>query len=339
MPKFYKFKMRLIYSIFGLLFITNLHAQYDRIDSLARSCPVDSMQSITQVANYLKSISSTDKEIARSIYTWICENIRYDDKAFNEGTPSAMEPTEILKGKKAVCIGYAILYAELGSLCGIVAEVVTGYSKGYDYIEGYPLEDPDHAWNVVLIDGEFFPLDATWGAGAGETNKKGKLVSKKGFDDQWFLMQPEHAIFTHYAEYLPGLFKSMPAVSLKDFEHLPYLRPSMFTKNLLQPTAFFMQLTSNTYLFAPEVYDIPFEIKHSEVPHQLALKNKKSIKIEITTNAVPSIYVVDQNNQFTALKNDGGVFRLTYKPEVSGELKIVVQNDQHYYTLYQYEVR
>jgi hypothetical protein len=69
------------------------------------------------------------------------------------------------------------------------------------------------------------------------------------------------------------------------------------------------------------------------------LKHKKPIQIEITTNAVPSIYVVDQNDQYTALKNDGGVFRLSYKPEVSGELKIVVQNDQHYYTLYQYEVR
>jgi hypothetical protein len=331
--------MRLFTTLFSLFIITHLHGQYDRIDALARKCPVDSMQTLTQVANYLKSISSTDKEIARSIYTWICENIRYDDKAFNEGTCSAMEPNEILKGKKAVCIGYAILYTELASLCGIVAEVVTGYSKGYDYIEGYPIEEPDHAWNIVLIDGEFYPLDVTWGAGAGETNKKGKLVSTKGFDDQWFLMQPEHAIFTHYAEYLPGLFKSIPAVSLKDFEHLPKLSPSMFTKNLLQPTPFFVQLTSKTHLFAPEVYDIPFEIKHSEVPHQLVLKNKKPIQIEIATNAVPSIYVVDQNDQYTALKNDGGVFRLSYKPEVSGELKIVIQNDQHYYTLYQYEVR
>jgi hypothetical protein len=69
------------------------------------------------------------------------------------------------------------------------------------------------------------------------------------------------------------------------------------------------------------------------------LKNKKPIQIEITTNAVPSIYVVDQNDQYIALKNVGGVFRLTYKPELTGELKIVVQNDQHYYTLYQYEVR
>lgn len=331
--------MRLFYSIFGLLFITNLHAQYDRIDSLARRCPVDSMQSLTQVANYLKSISSTDKEIARSIYTWICENIRYDDKSFNEGTSSAMEPMQILKGKKAVCIGYAILYKELGSLCGIVAKVVTGYSKGYDYTEGYPIEEPDHAWNIVLIEGEFFPLDATWGTGAGEINKKGKLVSTKGFDDQWFLMQPEHAIFTHYPENPLELHKLVPNISLQDFEQLPNIRPAIFTKNLLQPDVFFTQLTSKAYLFAPKVYDIPFNITHAEVPHQLVLRNKKSILIEIKTNAVPSIYVVDQNDKYTALKNDGGIFHLTYKPDVTGELKIVMQNDQHYYTLYQYDVR
>jgi hypothetical protein len=331
--------MRLFYSIFGLLFITNLHAQYGRIDSLARRCPLDSMQSLTQVANYLKSISSTDKEIARSIYTWICENIRYDDKAFNERTTSTLEPTQILKEKKAVCIGYAILYKELGSLCGIVAKVVIGYSKGYDYIEGYPIEEADHAWNIVLIDGKFLPLDATWGAGAGVTNKKGKLVSTKGFDDQWFLMQPEHAIFTHYPENPLELYKFDPTISLQDFEHLPNIRPAIFTKNLLQPAVFFTQLISKAYLFAPKVYDPPFEIAHAEVPHQLVLKNKKSIRIEITTNAVPSIYIVDQNDQYTALKNDGGIFSLTYKPEVTGELKIVVQNDQHFYTLYQYEVR
>lgn len=331
--------MRFFSTLFCLLIIANLHAQYDRIDSLARSCPLDSTQSLTQVANYLKSISSTDKEIARSIYTWICENIRYDDKAFNEGTCSAMEPNEILKGKKAVCIGYAILYTELASLCSIMAEVVKGYSKGFGYIDGYPIEEPDHAWNIVLIDGEFYPLDATWGASAGETNKKGKLTTTKGFDDQWFLMQPEHAIFTHYAAYLPNLFKSMPTISLKDFEHLPNLSPALFTKNRLQPTPFFMQLTSKTYLFAPEVYDIPFEISHADVPHQFALKSKKQIQIEIKTKEVQSIYVVDQNDQYMALKNDGGVFRLSYKPEVSGELKIVLQNDQQYYTLYQYEVR
>ncbi len=331
--------MRLLSTLFCLLIATNLHAQYDRIDSLARRCPLDSMQSLTQVANYLKSISSSEKEIARSIYTWICENIRYDDKAFNEGTCSAMEPAAILKGKKAVCIGYAILYKELGSLCGIVSMVVTGYSKGYDYSEGYPIEEPDHAWNIVSIDGIFYPLDATWGAGAGQTNKKGKLVSTKGFDDQWFLMQPEHAIFTHYPENPLELHQLVPAISLQDFEHLPNIRPVIFTKNLLQPAAFFTQLASKAYLFAPDVYDIPFEITQAEVPQQLVLKNKKSIQIQIKTNAVQSIYVVDQNDQYMALKNDGGVFRLTYKPEVTGELKIVLQNDQQYYTLYQYEVR
>ena len=331
--------MRLFSTLFCLISFTSLHAQYNRIDSLARSCPSDSMQSLTQVANYLKSISSSEKEIARSIYTWICENIRYDDKAFNEGTSSATEPAMILKGRKAVCIGYAILFNELGTLCGLESKVVTGYSKGYGYTEGYPIEEPDHAWNIVFIDDVFYPLDATWGAGAGETNKKGKLVSTKGFDEQWFLMQPEHAIFTHYPENPLELHKLIPTISLQDFEHLPNIRPVVFTKNLLQPAVFFTQLASNAYILAPDVYDLPFEVIHADVPHQLVLKNKKTIQIQIETKAVQSIYVVDQNDQYTALKNDGGVFHLNYKPEVSGELKIVLQHDQHYYTLYQYEVR
>jgi hypothetical protein len=79
----------------------------------------------------------------------------------------------------------------------------------------------------------------------------------------------------------------------------------------------------------------------TDMNNEIELKiDYETLKVKLMGKFKKNIKKVDEYMlQYTALKNDGGVFRLSYKPEVSGELKIVVQNDQHYYTLYQYEVR
>lgn len=50
---------------------------------------------------------------------------------------------------------------------GIECQDVPGHSKGIGYRQGQSLKDvkSDHLWNAVLLGGQWFLLDACWGAG------------------------------------------------------------------------------------------------------------------------------------------------------------------------------
>jgi transglutaminase/protease-like cytokinesis protein 3 len=52
-------------------------------------------------------------------------------------------------------------------------EKLDGFAKGFGYKIGEPLSTPNHAWNAVRIDGNWYLLDATWDAGVvGEKSNK-----------------------------------------------------------------------------------------------------------------------------------------------------------------------
>lgn len=55
------------------------------------------------------------------------------------------------------------VYREVGIEC----QEVPGHSKGIGYHQGQSLKNvkSDHLWNAVLLGGQWFLLDACWGAG------------------------------------------------------------------------------------------------------------------------------------------------------------------------------
>ena len=69
-----------------------------------------------------------------------------------------------------VCAGYAIILKELCDRNGIECQYVEGCSKQEDIDKGYLT----HAWNIVKINGNYFPLDLTWNA---SDNVSGKTMS------------------------------------------------------------------------------------------------------------------------------------------------------------------
>ena len=69
-----------------------------------------------------------------------------------------------------VCAGYAVILKELCDRNGIECQYVEGACKKEDYDKGYLT----HAWNIVKINGNYFPLDLTWNAGS---NASGKTMS------------------------------------------------------------------------------------------------------------------------------------------------------------------
>lgn len=100
---------------------------------------------------------------------------------------------------------------------------VKGFAKGYGYRVGSDFEGKNHAWNAVNLDGKWYFLDCTWGAGL--PNAKGEFVYD--FEDYYFLTSPEELVYTHFPESPESQHIEKP-VSKQEFIELPYLWPAFF---------------------------------------------------------------------------------------------------------------
>jgi transglutaminase/protease-like cytokinesis protein 3 len=129
------------------------------------------------------TINLTDDSLKVSeIYFWIVKNIDYDHgfrHRIEGDTTLTQESYNVIKRKKAVCIGYAKLFKTLCELNNIKAYVVEGVVKNK---QGY-VESEGHAWNVVLINKNYYLLDATWGAADGLLQHKYFLMNPSVFSE------------------------------------------------------------------------------------------------------------------------------------------------------------
>ena len=152
------------------------------------------MQSL---AAYLIEPAKNDREKARAIFRWITENIDYNVEVFFKGGSGATNSEDVLKSRKSVCYGYSDLFLSLAREAGLQAVRISGYGKGYGYVPGKNFTGPaNHAWNAVMINGSWYLMDSTWGAGY--VSGDGKYVRR--FDDHFFMTPPSQFIFGHFPE-------------------------------------------------------------------------------------------------------------------------------------------
>ncbi len=96
---------------------------------------------------------------------WVAENMTFD-------LGFVFAPaTEILRDRRATCVGYAILLATLARASGIPSRVVLGYVYALGMFGG-------HAWTEILAGEEWLPLDAAIvNEGAADATRIGILSS------------------------------------------------------------------------------------------------------------------------------------------------------------------
>jgi len=170
--------------------------EFSRIDSHARETPTKYATNVEKLAAYLVKPAKNDFEKVRSFYVWMSENIAYDVELFRRYRPGSslnITPEDVLKSRKAVCQGYADLFTALCNEVGITSHLVPGYSKGFANRNRTDFSTADHAWNAVNIEGKWYLLDATWGAGG--LNDKMQYVAS--FNEKYFLSAPEEFVKDH----------------------------------------------------------------------------------------------------------------------------------------------
>ena len=79
----------------------------------------------------------------------------------------------MLKKKKTLCGEYAQLFKEVCNAVDIEAEVVTGYTQGFDFFETDTLYRAEHAWSVVRVNGQWKLMDLTLASGYVAPRKQG----------------------------------------------------------------------------------------------------------------------------------------------------------------------
>lgn len=207
--------------------INHASRDFESIDLQASRVSAQGL-SVASLARNLAALGSTDAEKARAIFTWIAHNVSYDTHSFLAGSSVSGKPEDVLRSGRAVCQGFAAVFQALATEAGLKSVVVEGYSKGYHYQTGARITGPpDHAWNAVLIDGQYKLLDCTWGAGYMDSEKR--FVRR--FQERYFFTRPEEFIFDHFPVD-PRWQLLDPPVSREDYENRVVLRPAFFNHGL-----------------------------------------------------------------------------------------------------------
>ncbi len=209
-------------------FNATLNYSYEEIDRHALNAPSSAEGTVQGLAAYLIEPAKNDREKARAIFRWITENIDYNVEVFFKGGSGATNSEDVLKSRKSVCYGYSDLFLSLAREAGLEAVRISGYGKGYGYQPGKNVSGPaNHAWNAVKINGSWYLMDSTWGAGY--VSGDGKYVRK--FDDHFFMTPPSQFIYSHFPEDAQWQLLDQP-VSKQEFENWVFLEAEFFNLGL-----------------------------------------------------------------------------------------------------------
>ena len=165
---------------------------------------------------------SSEEEKLRALYIWMTNNIAFDcvtyhNKKTPQGNFSYKTPEElqakldkyyynyamlVLRNKKGVAEGYAVLFRELCKSVGIECQLVEGRaSENKDKIKKLRKRNSfstNHTWNKVKINGVWYYLDVTWASGY--CDKPVKKFFKK-YNAYYFLTPVDKLYATHAENY------------------------------------------------------------------------------------------------------------------------------------------
>lgn len=246
------------------------NTDFSKADSIAAHYQGYDIANLMLLSHHLTTNLDTDVEKFRAIYRWVCDNIRYDYGFFAlnktkrskyQGQPQKLSTwnqefskrvfERLRKHKRTVCTGYAYLVRELASYAGLDCHIVDGYGRSsVANVEGEGI--PNHSWNAVKLEGNWYLCDPTWSAGF--TTAQG--VFTKSFKESYFLTKPELFALNHYPLEIKWLLIN-GELSLEQFMTAPLVYEYGLRKKIkpLAPTSFNNQVKRGE----------PFEIKFVKV--------------------------------------------------------------------------
>ena len=223
----------LLLVFFFFLFFPTKNVNFSAIDW--RSENIESTSPDT-LAKLLTAPYTTDLEKVRSIFRWITQHIEYNTLRFqphpvmyyddgieseDDSLPGLRSLDErvariVLKRKQTVCAGYARLFKSLCDFAGIKSEIITGYAQ--TNTNASKQFKCNHNWNAVLIDSNWYLLDATWASGYLSFSGTQFI---RDYNDYYFLTPPKYFIEDHYPEDIKWTLLNNPP-TISEFKNSPF---------------------------------------------------------------------------------------------------------------------
>jgi hypothetical protein len=144
-------------------------------------------------------------------------------------------------------------------LAGVTSEPVNGYAKGLSETT-LPIEVPNHSWNAVRIEGNWYLLDATWGHSTLQQDNELVQIS----NDDYFLIRPEQFVLTH----LPGNPMWQLLANPVSTAHFMSAKPiNLLYLNMTDTSAFAFKDSITQYLALPAAEKRLFDYEQTYQAH------------------------------------------------------------------------
>lgn len=143
---------------------------------LTSSQPVywEGKDKLIELAERLTKDKETDKEKVEAVYKYITENIKYDYNKINTiSTDFVPNIEDTILTSKGICYDYSALFAGILRSQGIHTKLVKGYKSDLT---------AHHAWNEVLIDGNWEIIDTTYDAALNRVKQQSMIKQINEYD-------------------------------------------------------------------------------------------------------------------------------------------------------------
>ena len=140
------------------------------------------------IAGFNFTSETTDYDKIKTIYDYVCQNVRYADNVNNDIVYTSWSA---LFNQEAVCQGYAQLLYKMLKEVGISNRVVPGYGKSTDVM---------HGWNIVKLGDYYYNIDATWDAELAAAGKEYEYFLK-GDNFRYHTRLDDYTTSEFYARY------------------------------------------------------------------------------------------------------------------------------------------
>lgn len=107
-------------------------------------------QTIHTILERIISPGMDDHEKVKAVHDYVVLNLAYDTRLINNS------PYPALTTGTTACNGYAMLIYKMLKQLGIEVRLISGVASSSSF------DIQNHAWNMVMLDGKWYHLDATW---------------------------------------------------------------------------------------------------------------------------------------------------------------------------------
>lgn len=234
---------------------------------------------VDRLAGELTQNFSAERDKVRAIFYWVATNVAYDVKRYrsrpNSKTFFYRTNAELirkrqrrldkrnkrtLRTRSGICQDYADLFTALCTSVGISCQTVSGTVKKSSYQIGRL--GASHAWNMVRIGDKDFLVDPTWASGYVD-----KRVTKFNFrfNDDYFFVDPEKLIYTHYPRQIHHQLLPLP-IDRDTYCQLPILDSYFLSSSVCD-------LSTNEDLLTDSLVCVQLGVSPTEEPIRVMLKD------------------------------------------------------------------